>query len=60
MAVAIATAKRGDIHEVSDLFALSEFLYIVLLAWIATAGPGALSVDRLLADRFAPKKPGPS
>ena len=47
MVVAILTAKRGDIGGLSDLLGFTETLYIVLLAWLATAGPGPLSLDRL-------------
>jgi putative oxidoreductase len=49
MVVAIATAKRADLGSLSDLFALSEYLYIVLLVWIGVAGPGPISIDGLLA-----------
>ena len=48
MVVAIATAKIGDLHGVSDLLGFEEWTYIVLAAWIALAGPGPLSLDRLL------------
>jgi putative oxidoreductase len=46
MVVAIITAKKADIHELSDLFAMSEYLYIILLAYLVHKGAGALSVDR--------------
>ena len=39
MAVAILTAKRGEIGGLSDLLGFVETLYIALLAWLATAGP---------------------
>ncbi len=52
MIVALATAKKGDINGVSDLFGLSEYLYIALLVWIGVAGPGPLSLDRLLVKRL--------
>jgi putative oxidoreductase len=48
MAVAIGTAKRADVIGITSLFGFSEFLYIVLLLWLFTAGPGRLSVDSLL------------
>ncbi|HVJ92123.1 MAG TPA: DoxX family protein [Labilithrix sp.] len=47
MAVAIATAKRSEIMGASDLFGLVEWTYFALLVWIAIAGPGPLSLDRL-------------
>ena len=52
MIVAIVTAKRGDIHELSDLFEVSEYLYIVLALWLAGFGAGPLSVDYLVARRM--------
>jgi putative oxidoreductase len=48
MIVAIATAKRSEIGGASDLLEFVETLYIILLSWLATAGPGPISLDRLL------------
>lgn len=55
MMVAMKTAKAGDFTDAHDpiewlnvLFGLSEFLYVVLLVWIAVAGAGAASLDRVL------------
>lgn len=48
MVVALLTAKRGDISSAGDLFATQEFLFIVLLGWLAIAGPGGVSADRAL------------
>jgi len=54
MVVAIATALWKDVDSAGALFGLSEFLYIVIFAWIASYGPGAVALDplveRLLAD----------
>jgi putative oxidoreductase len=47
MAVAIVTAKRSEIGSLSDLLGFIETLYIVLLAWLVTAGPGPISLDRV-------------
>ena len=52
MIVAIGTAKRADIHELSDLFGTSEYLYIVLALWLGGYGAGPLSVDYLVAKRL--------
>ena len=52
MVVAIITAKASDITAFSDIFGLSEFLYIVLFIWLIVAGPGAVSVDHFLARRL--------
>jgi putative oxidoreductase len=49
MTVAIATAKRGDISGVTDLFGLEEFTYITIFLWLAAAGAGPASVDGLIA-----------
>ena len=48
MVVAILTAKRADIDGVSTLFGFEEWSYLVMFLWIAVAGPGPLSLDRLL------------
>lgn len=52
MIVAIVTAKKGDIHELSDLFGMSEYLYITLALWLAAYGAGPISLDRLFAKRM--------
>jgi putative oxidoreductase len=52
MIVAILTAKRDDIHELSDLFAQAEYLYIVLALWLGAYGAGPLSLDAVLARRM--------
>jgi putative oxidoreductase len=48
MIVALLTAKRSDITGVGDLFGQQEWLFIVLLIWLALAGAGGASADRLL------------
>ena len=50
MIVAILTAKRDALHGVADLLGFEEWTYIVLAIWIAVAGPGPVSLDRLLQD----------
>src|SRR5262245_32430630 len=52
MVVAIITAKWEDVSSISDLVGLNEFAYLVLLCWIAIAGPGWASVDHVLSKRF--------
>jgi putative oxidoreductase len=49
MVVAILTAKRGDIHGLTDLVGFEEWSYLVLFLWLAVAGAGPLSLDRLIA-----------
>lgn len=48
MTVAIVTAKREELVGVSALLGFIEYLYIALLLWLVVAGPGAVSLDRLL------------
>lgn len=48
MTVAIITAKRGELNEISDLLGFIEYLYIALLLVLLVRGGGALSLDRLL------------
>lgn len=45
MAVALATAKAEDVTDISSLLGMSEFLYIVILAWLLTKGSEVLSLD---------------
>ena len=48
MLVAILTAKWDDIENFSSLLDISEFLYIVILLWLASVGSKHLSLDALL------------
>jgi len=52
MIVAIRTALWADVDSLGALFGLSETLYVVLLAWLATTGAGPLSLDALLSRRL--------
>jgi putative oxidoreductase len=59
MVVAILTAKRGDIHGLTDLVGFEEWSYLVFFLWLVVAGAGPLSLDRLVGprlDRFFAKK----
>jgi putative oxidoreductase len=49
MVIAIVTARRGDITGLTALVGLEEWSYLVLLLWLALAGAGPLSIDRLLS-----------
>ena len=51
MVVAIITAKLHDVAELSDFLSLSEYLFFMLLLWLAIKGPGALSLDHLLCKK---------
>jgi putative oxidoreductase len=52
MVVAIATAKRSELHGLFDLVGFDEFTYLVVLVMIAIIGPGAVSLDHLLARKL--------
>jgi putative oxidoreductase len=49
MTVALSTALRDRIDELSDLFGLAEYCYVVLLIGLAISGAGPLSLDALVA-----------
>jgi len=51
MLMAIGTALWADIHALSDLFALAEFGYVVLLSGLVVFGAGSLSLDALVRRR---------
>lgn len=52
MVVAIATAKRADIHGFTDFVGLEEWSYLVMLGWVMLNGPGRFAVDALLAKKL--------
>ncbi len=57
MVVAILTAKRPDLHGLFDLVGFDEFTYLSVLAMIAILGPGEMSLDRPLVQKFFPPPP---
>jgi putative oxidoreductase len=52
MVVAILTAKLDDLHGLFDLVGFDEFTYLVVLVMIAVIGPGAISLDHLIARKL--------
>jgi putative oxidoreductase len=54
MIVAIASAKWGEVDSLETLLGFDETEYLALFLWLAIAGPGKVSLDRLLA-RFYPR-----
>jgi putative oxidoreductase len=52
MVVAILTAKRADIDGLSTLVGFEEWSYLVFFVWLAVAGAGPVSLDRLIAPRL--------
>jgi putative oxidoreductase len=58
MCVAIRTALWDQVEGISSLVHLTEFAYLALLVWLATNGPGPLSLDRLITHGRASPTPG--
>lgn len=56
MVVAIATALLPDVEGVLDFITLDETLYLALLAWAITHGPGKWSLDAWLWKEHTPKE----
>jgi putative oxidoreductase len=52
MIVAILTARKSDLHGLSDLFGFIEYLYIVLCLWLCAHGAGPVSLDAVFAKRL--------
>ena len=56
MTIALLTAKRGDIHGLSDLFFQVEFTYLCMFLVVLILGPGKPSIDALIARAYAKKR----
>jgi putative oxidoreductase len=50
MVVAIKAAKWGDVDSLETLLGFEEATYFAGFMWLAIAGPGAASLDRLLVN----------
>jgi putative oxidoreductase len=57
MAIAIATAKLSDVGDAFDFFGLDEWTYLVIFAALAIVGPGAASLDAVVARRLDRRAP---
>ena len=51
MIVAILSAKWDQIDSLETLLGFEEVAYMALFGWLAVAGPGPISLDRLLQGR---------
>jgi len=51
LSVATGTARRKEVHSVTDLTQLMEFGYLLLLLELMANGGGEISVDRLIQQR---------
>jgi putative oxidoreductase len=49
MIVAIKSAKWGDVDSLETLLGFDETAYFAIFFWLAIAGAGPLSIDRLLS-----------
>lgn len=58
MAVAIGTAQWGDVDGVHAFLGLEEWAYLVMFVVVAIIGPGAASLDHLIARRWESKTAG--
>jgi putative oxidoreductase len=56
MVVAIKSAKWGDVDSLETLLGFEEATYFAAFLWLAIAGPGAASLDRLLVNAVAGSK----
>ena len=52
MIVAIATAQWDEVDSLQTLLGLEEVLFLALFMWLAIDGPGRLSLDRQLQERW--------
>ena len=48
MVVAIASAQWKQVDSLQSLLGLEEFVYLSVFLWLASAGPGSISLDALL------------
>jgi putative oxidoreductase len=56
MVVAIKSAKWGDIDSLETLLGFEEATYFAAFVWLAIAGPGPISLDRLLLNATGHEK----
>lgn len=56
MVVAIATALLPEVEGPLDFITLNETLYLALLTWAVTHGPGKWSVDAWLWEKHTPRE----
>jgi putative oxidoreductase len=48
MIVAVLTAKWAEIDSLETLLGFDEVAYLAIFLWLATAGPGSISIDSVL------------
>jgi putative oxidoreductase len=52
MIVAVHAAQWDQIDSVETFLGFEEIMYLAIFMWLAIAGPGAVSIDRLLQQRW--------
>ena len=60
MLVAIKSAKWDQVDSLETLLGFEEATYFAGFLWLAIAGPGAASLDRLLVNAAGHRDPAPS
>jgi putative oxidoreductase len=53
MIVAIVSAKWADVDSLETLAGFEETTYLAVFLWLAIAGAGKVSLDRLIERRFS-------
>jgi putative oxidoreductase len=56
MVVAIVSAKWADVDSLETLLGFEEVSYLVMFAWLGIAGPGPVSLDRLVLRALRPRR----
>jgi putative oxidoreductase len=52
MIVAVRAAQWDQIDSLETFLGFEEIMYLAIFMWLAIAGPGSVSVDRLLQQRW--------
>ncbi len=54
MIVAVKVAQWDEVDSLQTFLGLEEIIYLAIFVWLAIAGAGSMSVDRLLESRGKP------
>jgi putative oxidoreductase len=54
MIVAVRAAQWDQIDSLETLLGFEEIMYLAIFLWLAIAGPGVISIDRLIKQRWRP------
>ncbi|MGH8136374.1 MAG: DoxX family protein, partial [Steroidobacteraceae bacterium] len=53
MIVAVRAAQWDQVDSLQTLLGFEEVMYLALFLWLAIAGPGVISLDRVLQKRWS-------